>query len=337
MLNAKRYFIHHLKSVLPRLAVFTAISVLITVMTANGEHSNYNPDHSGSGYYILTVIIGFFATVLPMFEFSTFNNKRNLDTLFSLPIKRSSFAAVHIAVGFIQLFTVYTVSTVSLYIAHLDYAAYYDFSYLIPYYLSIFGLGTAVYFIFTFIFTRANSTLDGIVFSVFWMFNIYLVYSLLDSIYKFKLYIASSLILYSPLNDVTTYFQYLTEMAEGWCDENNRIALYFRTSDYVIIACFCIMGVVSLIAALLTFSKKKVERVGEVSDSIFGYTLNIPLYFVCLTSLFDDVTATAWLAICAVVGYFIFRRGFRLKKADLISIIISFILLCVCNVIKAHI
>ena len=35
------------------------------------------------------------------------------------------------------------------------------------------------------------------------------------------------------------------------------------------------------------------------------------------------------------VGYFIFRRGFRLKKADLISIIISFILLCVCNVIKA--
>ncbi len=327
MHNTKRYFTHHLKSVLPRLAVFTIIAVLITVMTANSSHSKYAPEHSDSAYYILTIIIGFLATVLPMFEFSTFNNKRNLDTLFSLPIKRSAFAAVHIAVGFIQLFTVYTVSTVSLYMTHLDYAAYYDFSYLIPYYFSILGLGTAIYFIFTFIFTRANSTLDGIVFSVFWMFNVFLVYSLADYIFKFKTNF-DVLMIYIPINDVTTYFQMYTEM--------NNISVSFYTFDKVVIACWVIAGMASLTATLLTFSKKKVERVGEVSDSIFGYTLNIPLYFVCLTSLFDDVTATVWLTICAVVGYFIFRRGFKLKKSDIISVIISFVLLCVCSVIKSH-
>ena len=107
--------------------------------------------------------------------------------------------------------------------------------------------------------------------------------------------------------------------------------------DHVIFASWGVAGVVSLVAMLLTFGKKKVECVGEISDSIFGYALNIPLYLVCLTGLFDDVTATVWLTICAVIGYFIYRRGFKLKKADLISIIISFILLCVCNVIKAHI
>ncbi len=326
MHNTKRYFLHHLRSVLPRLAVFTIIAVLITVMTANGEHLKYAPEHSGSAYYILTIIIGFLATVLPMFEFSVFNNKRNLDTLFSLPIKRSSLSVVHIAVGFIQMFTVYTLSTVSLYIAHLDFANYYDFSYLIPYYFSILGLGTIVYFIFTFIFTRANSTLDGIVFSVFWMFNVFLVYSLADYIFKFKTNF-DVLMIYIPINDVTTYFQMYTEM--------NNISVSFYTFDKVVIACWVIAGMASLIATLLTFGKKKVERVGEISDSIFGYALNIPLYLVCLTGLFDDVTATVWLTICAVIGYFIYRRGFRLKKADLISIIISFILLCVCNTIEA--
>ena len=331
MHNTKRYFLHHLRSVLPRLAVFTIIAVLITVMTANGEHLKYAPDHSGSAYYILTIIIGFLATVLPMFEFSVFNNKRNLDTLFSLPIKRSSLSVVHIAVGFIQMFTVYTLSTVSLYVAHLDFASYYDFSYLIPYYFSILGLGTIAYFIFTFIFTRANSTLDGIVFCVFWMFNVYTVYSLLDNIFNFKTYISSSLMIYTPMNNVTTYFQYLTEMEERWIENATLRDIYFNTSDHIVFASWGVAGLVSLVAMLLTFGKKKVECVGEISDSIFGYALNIPLYLVCLTGLFDDVTATVWLTICAVIGYFIYRRGFKLKKADLISIIISFILLCVFN------
>ena len=326
MHNTKRYFLHHLKSVLPRLAVFTVISVLITVMTANGSHSKYAPEHSDVAFYILSVIIGFLAAVIPMFEFSLYNSKRNLDTLFSLPISRSSLALVHIAVGFIQMFLVFTVSTAALFASHLDFAEFYDLYYIIPYYFSVLGLGTAVYFIFTFIFTQANTTLDGIVFCGFWTFNLYLVFFFLDRLFDLK-YFYDMTAIYAPINGVTSHFQYRAEMI-------NREEIFAR-SDAIFITLWCVLGALAFLGTVLMFRRKKVERVGEVSDSIFGYTLNIPLYFVCLTSLFNDVTATVWLAICAVVGYFIFRRGFRLKKADLISIIISFILLCVCNVLKA--
>lgn len=328
MLNAKRYFVHHLRSVLPRLAVFSVFAVLITVITAVESHSNYAPEHSNSAFYILSLIIGFLATLIPIVEFSGYNNERNVDTLFSLPISRSSLAAVHIAVGFIQMFSVFTVSTVALFISHLSFREFYDLYYIIPYYFSVLGLGTIVYFIFTFIFTRANTTSDGLVFCVFWMFNLYTVYMLADRIFRFK-HSYDMLVIYTPINNVTTYFQYLAEKT----DRN----MYFSRPDGMFISLWCVLGILALVGTVLTFGKKKVEKIGEISDSVFGYVLNIPLYFICFVGFFDDVTATMWLAICAVIGYFIYRRGFRLKKADLISIIISFILLCVCNVIKAQI
>lgn len=328
MVNAKRYFVYHLRSVMPRLAVFSVIAVIITVITALESHSTYKPENSDSAFYILSVIIGFLATVIPIFEFSGYNNERNLDTLFSLPISRRALAAVHIAVGFIQMFWVFTLSTSVLVMSHLSYAEYYNLHYVIPYYFSVLGLGTAVYFIFTFIFTRANTTFDGLVFCVFWMFNLYTVYMLADIIFRFK-HSYDLLVIYAPIDNVTTYFQYLAEEL----DRN----MYFSKLEGMFISLWCVLGILALVGTVLTFGKKKVEKIGEISDSVFGYALNIPLYFICFVGLFDDVTATMWLAICAVIGYFIYRRGFRLKKADLISIIISFILLCVCNVIKAQI
>lgn len=305
------------------MAIFSAIAVLLSIITANGGHMPTRPDHSDASFYILTVIACVMATVTPFFEFSGFNNKRNLDTLFSLPISRRCIACVHLLTGWIQMLAVFTLSTAALVLSHLGYAEYYDLLFAVPYYFSILGLVTAIYFIVTFLFIMANNTLDGMVFAGFWVFNLWTLFCLIDNRIIRIMYPYDFLIAYAPSDSITLFYQRLAEISDR--------GVMFETSDKVIIAFWALAGVCALFGTIFVFERKKVEKIGEVSDSIFGYKLNIPLFLVCLAGMFNDITATVWLTVCAVIGYFVYRRSFKLKKSDVISIVAALVVICILN------
>ena len=90
---------------------------------------------------------------------------------------------------------------------------------------------------------------------------------------------------------------------------------------------FCFWSVVGVAAAVLAFvlaDKKKTESAEEISNSIFGYKLLIPLIafpFILSNGVLDGYYNEALLVtIGAAVAYTVYRRGVHYKKSDYIIV-----------------
>jgi hypothetical protein len=75
-----------------------------------------------------------------------------------------------------------------------------------------------------------------------------------------------------------------------------------------------------------TYVKKKPENVNEISNSILGYKFLIPATTISFLLIFlDAVILNAFVVIGMVIGYVIYRRGFRFHKSDLFFISICLV------------
>ncbi len=321
MAELKRYFFHHSKTTLMRLLSMLIIGVLVTIMTVSDGCGRTEPQYNISSIYILSVIMGICVSVMPVFEFSAFYSKRNLDTMFSLPMSRCRLALVHFVNGYLQTALIFTCCTLSGVFVMLPYAESFKLQYIVPYYFTILAVGFIVYCVVCFIFLQANAVIDGIVFVCFWIVNLYLLCQTLWHEVREYLFARpypdfkfEHLVMYEQIDNFTVYFQDIINI-------NSRV----KTLDYIDYLYFCIwviVGILCIVGIFTTFKNKKTEHVGEVSNSIFGYKLNIPLLYFTLAVLTGDGIINVWLFIFAMIGYFIYRRSFRLKKADLIMLAI---------------
>ena len=66
-----------------------------------------------TGMHLLATVLGILATLIPIIQCGELKNRRNLDTLYSLPISKVGIAGVHFISGFIQVIFVYTVTAFS--------------------------------------------------------------------------------------------------------------------------------------------------------------------------------------------------------------------------------
>lgn len=325
MLDARRYFKYHSKTTLIRFLSMLIISVTVTVMTVAEGCDRNDLTYVNSSIYILSVIVSLCASVLPIFEFAQFFNKRNLDTVFSLPIKRETLALIHFLNGYIHTVIIYTVCTVASTLIMLPYREFLQMEYILPYYFAILACATAIYCIITFIFLQANTVLDGIIFIGFWIMNLYLAADVVWRVIRDKLFERpypsisyENLVMYEQIDNTTCHFQDII-------NSNDRITK-ITSVDFIYFAILAICGIFCLFGIFYTFNKRRAENTGEISDSIIGYKLNIPLYYVCLACLGGDFMLNVWLFIAALIGYFIYRRGFRLAKSDIITLGILFAL-----------
>ena len=79
------------------------------------------------------------------------------------------------------------------------------------------------------------------------------------------------------------------------------------------------IGLLSSVGFVWSFSKRRTEKVGDISDSWFGYRVLIPIYlYECLLASGMGSYAGIYFYIAAVVAYFLYRRSFRLKKSDIL-------------------
>jgi hypothetical protein len=99
----------------------------------------------------------------------------------------------------------------------------------------------------------------------------------------------------------------------------------YVTARYVI---WAILGVACVIGFVCYTKKYRAERAGDISDSVFGYKVLIPLFAVNAVLeiwlrgpiLFAPGVDIVLLLVAMAIGYFIYRRSFRIKLADVAAI-----------------
>ncbi len=267
-----------------------------------------------------TYIVGYNATVgfsvfllcilcyfVPVILFSFFKKRRNLDYIYSMPIGRFNLGVVHYVIGLIMVFVPFTASYLTNFFLLLSRQSdKLELSHCLPLYFWCLLLGWIMYSLFTFVFNEANTTADGCTFMILWTFVFALISALFEWFYDTYVFIP---------------WMYLAGIASSYGDNiskfpNTLVEMFEDDIFYYALCVFIFVGVFSMVYFLATFGKRRTEKTEEVSDSPFGYASMIPIYAITLISLFESIGGLIFITISAVIGYTIFRRGFKYKVAD---------------------
>ncbi len=324
----KRYLLYLLKNNTLRDIILAFISSVFII-------TNLNSLIAHELFQNLEIVILILSAISPVLTFSKFNNKRNLDTIYSMPMDKKSLVLAHFISGGISMLFVYTVSFIFL----LGYIMPKTTSpkmigYLLAFYLFSVIFGISIYTFFSFIFTRANTTGDGIVFCFFWSFLI----TVITFAACFLKYIAtgedtvSEIVL---LGLVPSVSELTIDLLVALMRNTGSVGAVFstipqdaKTMLFIGLPLWLGIGTVCGIALIKTFHKKAAQNAGEISSSIFGYKFIVPaMGFSLITSCYYT-SAPIWYAlifISMVVGYIIYRRGVKFKKSDLVFLLLALI------------
>jgi len=91
---------------------------------------------------------------------------------------------------------------------------------------------------------------------------------------------------------------------------------------------WALSGAASAAAFILSFIGYRAERAGDISDSFFGYRFIIPaagLSAIVMNN--DDILTKTVIATAMLIGYFIYRRSFRIKAEDIFTVVLGIILM----------
>lgn len=305
MSNFKRYFTYHIRSNTIRALVILALSVVYLYLEGRGGYS--------TDFTCLSAIIGFMATLIPIFEFYTFKTKRNLDTYFSLPISRQNLALCHFLSGLFEMICVFTVSTVFLFILKLLYNSFY-LIYFIPYYFCTLLYGILLYSFFTFVFNIGNTLIDGVLMIILYIFGPFLIVGaaatghMIHNVTGF---------IYEPLSNIANEFEHLSDK------DPSPYYSGIGTESYIFAVVCIIICIAAFFAFLYFFQKTKPENTEGISDSPFGYKTMIPVCGISIAIINLNPVLNIFLM---AIGYIIYRRGFKFQRSDLIVFGISSVL-----------
>ena len=317
-----RYFRYHFRETLTRLVIMLVLAVLYQTMTITEEEGEIV---LGAHLWISVVL----ALYMPILEFRVFNNRRNLDTWFSLPIDRSKLAMVHLLNG---AFHITLVSAVSLfYLRAMTFLASGPRGTLtlFSYWVTTLLLTLLAYGFFSFVFTQANSTRDGTLFICdYALLPLMTSAFLLDRIgitgFKFRGMIwvlnattrafADDMRVSSSLFDLLLDYSYLNgDGTEFWI--------------HLVLNCLICIGAIVLLFYL--FNRKHTEKVEDISDSWFGFRTLIPAYALITVSKTESIQGFMFRIIFIFVAYIIYRRTVQLKKSDYIVIFLYGLLMLI--------
>lgn len=334
--NFFKYFSYRFRDTWMRIPVITVISILFVPSIINTGIESYVDRYLVDGKYaaesfsracpsnlvILLVLVSVLGFIMPIMELSPLNNRKNLDTLYSFPVNRVSIALAHYLNGLIHIFIPYTASFLSALAVWGKYASLFRMKYFIGFYFAALAVGVLTYTFFSFTFSVANTTVDGTVISLLWIFA--MCVPLLWIAREFNsdtiLTIAANLIAFSPAFFVGYYFDAATSKSPS-PSLNNPVLLDNDCERFVrSMIIWSVIAVLCLIGFYLRYRSRRTETAGEVSTSPFGYSTLIPLCGVGIPLWIGTHSAiiNAFMIALMITGYTIFRRGFKFKKPDLI-------------------
>lgn len=346
MTSFKRYFFYHFRSTLLRGAVIAVISIALTMAFVTSSLYQRATDiyiYTDVGF--LGVAAATLCTVLPILELMDFKKRRNLDTLFFLPVSRAKMSMAHYINGLIQTLIIVTLCFITAFIKIVPLWEYLNLIYLLPLYGLFIPLCLAIYSTFCFIFIKANTTADGIVFMITYaILGFFLVTAIGEATdIEFIERSPTYYFIYSPITLITSEFEGLiAPTVHHVLNSIDSSILYTVAPHYSVefdpqaIVSFVFWGLVGLACIfgyVLSFARQKAENVGGISSTWFGYRTLIPLCAVCMLLVmeFDGLTGVV-TATAMTVAYIVYRRSFKLKMFD-VAITLAVFLVTVCGAI----
>ncbi|MBE5818774.1 MAG: hypothetical protein E7312_06935 [Clostridiales bacterium] len=345
------YFKRHFLSTWVRPVVFTILG-LIPILTKYIEANNNYVDSGATLPHTLfdsiTVIVCIVAVITPILEFATFNNKRNLDTIFSLPISKTKVLMAHYVTGITHIVITITV----VYIAWLIAWVYAPFTlmneaYVFIFYPLVLLASICVYTVYSFVFLQANTIIDGCIFMylhtfvpmiiLYWISsnNIDVIPYHNNLLLKNMSLSGSHFALPIILNRLFNYVSIPDYISYVPIEVTFRDFQIYRY-EIALIWLFVILTIISFILMIICFNKKSPANAGNISNSWFGYKTLGPIHSILggfsvkdfLESLFSGFASLLPLILILVpiitfLGYMVYRRGIKLKWVDIIIITMS--------------
>ena len=329
-----KYFGLDLKHAAIRCMIFTLIAVVIMMIQlpdliapdvkkkivyekgedgnyAEVEHITYVYDFCETGMEELGDILMVVATVMPFLCLYDLKNRRNTDTLYSLPLSRFKLSLTHFISGFIQVLFIYTCAFFASYFYLLYNTDIFNLANMLRYFPpSILG-ALLIYCFYSFFFTVANRTIDGVIISGLWVYIIYSCFDYFDKSQNvFAAYWSS---IYSPLDNLTSIYSYYAEPLYRVDWKYNQIGRILE-NNYMF-AVWAAVGLLCVIGFFIYSTKKKANKLGDDSDSIFAFRGAIPLFGV-IYALHDYNPSIVDIALYTFIMYVVYRRSFKFKKLD---------------------
>ena len=343
----KRYFTYRLRTTAFRTLIISIIAAVLSNAITSSSGSRTGVD---SGFEIIGIFIGIAAVLFPMLETYQLKQRRTLDLVFALPVTKAQLALAHFLSGLCQMLAVSLVTCISTMVAIMAKNADvikagntpFAVGWIIPYFLVAFLGGVCFYSITTFLFSQGNTVGDGLVFTFgvpggFYLITYY-IGELLADYYALDQKIEDALggiiinlsNCFLLLSEPGVYFQDFIE--PGRFDYSNRSYTGYKPMSRVEIIT-CVLWVIFAVAAFFGYiwyqKNYRAERAGGISDSFFGYRVLIPLYG-CILILMNgsgiDLLFLTFVLVAMAVAYFVYRRSFRIKYADIACIVFAFLM-----------
>lgn len=356
----KRYFSYLLKKNLIVIAALIIFGMLIYVLPIvmddysfwnlhhpadATEHGNFYRYFTGPQLYYgnISIFLGFASIIVPMFVFSYKMNKRSVDMHYSLPMSKKNVLIAHFLAGLVLVYLPYTILYVLGFAAVATKVQWIYPEYYIPLYFTSLIPAFIIYAFSSFIYTRANTALDGVicVFGAIVLFNMMLL--LLSSIFRYgvKYTMIATFTPFDPLKRVTSAFgkAIVSNRVDGWFTAGYSIAS--DVVDIISEVCWALIAIACTIGLITSEKNSKAENCGQISESIFCYKLQIPLFvcFLIATStrtfgfdLFLFILVISALIVESIIYKRTVKVGWRFVFSIAISCVVGLLLGILVNV-----
>lgn len=335
----RKYFVYELKKNAFTIGCLTLIAVIV-YLTPILCRSGYDLiRHDSACLWVSSVIGGALALLVPVWIFQYKMKKRSVDLYYSLPLSRTGILAVKFLIGLIAVCIPYAVSywlgafvVMAKAAADIRIAAF-NAVYYLPHFFLMILLNCMIFSISAFAFTRANSTLDGILFVAFLIFAAFLVVYVLQNPTQGTPYEDSGILQsgqkmfsncylpFYPVDFVTTAFQSLIT------PQSCKMPVYntAETINAILgIAYTTLLAAGSAAGIFLSEKRAKAENAEQPSESLFGYRVMIPLFTVLSCAVFDfrdTLYFSVFFVMIAVASFMItalYKRTMKIGKIQAI-------------------
>lgn len=302
-----------------RILNITALSLIFSIIVVS-VMLNYDASlQEFAPLSLISISMAFLSIVVPIIEFRFKMSKSHIDTLYSMPIKRSKIHLVRTISGLFEIIIPYIISYLIFFIWIISITNKFYIVYFVEFFFIILLISLITYFIIIFAFTRANNLIDGLIFILMYAvtleFLLNLVVHFTDSIHSWNYLLCSPFIFICHIFNEKSIGNYVDGYTIGNCVAS--ISIYF------------VLAIIFTIIYYKKIYKESPENISLKSDSLWGYKVLIPA-LVTLISIYTLSWGLIVIYILVFVGgyllYAIYTRTFRINRYNLMILIGSYIL-----------
>lgn len=268
-----------------------------------------------------------------------------IDMVYSLPLERKKLIGSHLLIGLLQtivIFTLVFVSGVFLFNGLSFYA--FNQSYIwLSYPVMLFHL-IILYGLFQFFVYRANNIFDAVVFNGVSLLILLLVVIYIQVVTPSNIYYPEvivdtfdewSILPFYSMGNVMTYLWESSRPIDGLfifkeMNEMTRTHAIVSGTIYILLSGFCYFY------SVLKFRTDKIEKIGDISTSPFGYMIQLPMLITITAAIFgyfalrstnnDNFSFLPIIAIGGLISCYIYRRTIKIPWIDYVMVTSSIVL-----------